>query len=102
MIEELNTIEKRYKANYETEIKALTFRTEDIFKSKEILQNPAVNLSEITKLIRKVRNSVSDIQEQIETFKSDLLMDEIIVFESHDSIESFGKLFLDYLGLFLF
>ena len=80
LINQLNEIEQRCKANLKTKIKVPHFQTQDIAKYKACLREPNVNLSEINEMVEELKSSVLNFQDEIKMFKSDLTMNQIINF----------------------
>ncbi len=92
LIKELNEIEQKCNDNLKNKLNVPEFETQDIAKYKETLRNPNVNLSEIREMVENMKTSILNFQDEIQMFKSDLTMNQIISFEPNDCIDSFGKL----------
>jgi hypothetical protein len=106
LIEELDKIEKDCIANNDVNMRQLTFKTQEIVTYKEFLRDPDVGKFKndvewgklINPLVAQVKTSLLDFQSRIQAYKSELLMNQTIDFESDDNIKTFGSLNLQRFG----
>ena len=67
--------------------------TAELQSFKQILRKPDINEVHRKSLLTNINKRIKEVQNEIKTFKSNLLMNEGICFVNHEKSSSFGKLY---------